>query len=132
LARCFTGLGILYLNKENDINKAFACFTEGRMMCPWSIDNYIIPAQILFEERQYKDTYALMENAFKYCHESFWCNIYDINSFLPYYLAGISSYNMGEKLKGLGFLTMANYFKSDRECQQNIELAIKNIKEAGV
>ena len=45
--------------------------------------------------------------AFRNCNIAVWCGIYDIKSFLPYYLTGLSYYFINDKIKALGYLSVA-------------------------
>jgi len=66
--------------------------------------------------------------AFKYCYEAAWCGVYDVTTFYPYYILGMSYYCSGEKAKGLGFLEIAyNKNPGDQEIKARRDMVLNEI-----
>ena len=106
VARCYYGIGA-YLLRNNKEAEALRYFTEGRLYCPTFADNYLAAAQTYFNKQEYQKTIELCLAAFRNCNIAVWCGIYDIKSFLPYYLTGLSYYFINDKIKALGYLSVA-------------------------
>ena len=106
-ARCYTGLGYTYY-KEGDIDRALYYFREGRIMFPQFSDNYLLPIEIFFDNKNYKKVIEIGELALQNCLPANWCNITDITAFNIFYFLGISHYNEKNYIKALGYLSIAS------------------------
>lgn len=124
LARCFTGLALIAIDQQH-YDEALFYLSEGRIACPFFTDNYIIAAQILYNSERYLESIELIQKGIKYCSESFWCNIYDINTFLPYYILGLSYNNIKELLKSIANLSIAYQLNPTEELQTILSQTIQ-------
>ena len=127
VARCWFGLGRISntLGKKDD---AFFYYANGRIVCPRLVDNYIDPALMYYENSQYAQAIELCKEAFKYCYEAAWCGVYDITTFYPFYIMGMSYYCLGEKEKALGFLEIAyNKNPGDEEIKARKEMVMQEL-----
>lgn len=112
LGRCYTGIGCYYLDKE-DIETALIYFREGRIAAPQFADNYLIAAQKYFDIGQYQQAIDLCLSALDNCLAAVWCNITDICSFSPYYLLGISYYQLQNIEKSIMYMSVANQLNNN-------------------
>lgn len=120
LARCYTGLALILLKKEQFENVFFLC-REARLICPVFVDAYVIEALVTFNQQNYEHSLQLILSALEICNDSFWCNIYDINTSFIYFLIGANYNNLGKKIEALGYLTLAHMLNpADQEISDNI------------
>ena len=105
-ARCYTGLGYIYY-KENKIDLALNCFSEGRILYPLFSDNYLLAMEIYFNEHQYDRVINLGLEALNKCYKATWCNITDIKAYSVYYFIGLSYYYNKEYFQALSYLAIA-------------------------
>ena len=124
LARCFTGLALIAIENK-DYEKALFYLTEGRIVCPFFVDNYIVAAQLYFNLGVYQSSIEVMQKGLENCSESFWCNIYDINTFLPYYILGLDYDNINNKIKSIGYLSIAAQMNPTQDLQTILTQAIQ-------
>lgn len=114
IARCYYGIGA-YLLRKNQERDALRYFSEGRLVCATFADNYLAAAQVYFNNKDYKKTIELCLSAFRSCTIAVWCGVYDIKSFLPYYLLGLSYYFLDKKVKALAYLSIARVKNNSNE-----------------
>ena len=114
IARCYYGVAI-YLLRNNREDEAMNYFREGRLICPTLADNYLAPAQAYFNKKNYSKAIELCLAAFEKCTIAVWCGVFDIKSFIPYYLLGLSYYFIGDKIKGLAYLSIARVKNNSNE-----------------
>ena len=127
VARCWFGLGRLS-NTKGKTEDALFYYKNGIIECPKLVDNYIDAALIHYTNQQYQQAIELCEMAFKYCYEAAWCGVYDVTTFYPYYILGMSYYCSGEKVKGLGFLEIAyNKNPGDQEIKARRDMVLNEI-----
>lgn len=127
LARCYTGLGMIYSDERKDKDKGLIYYREGRIVCPYFVDNYFLAAQIYYDREQYESVIELIKDALKECSESYWCNIFDIKTFVPYYLLGYSYYYLNQKMKSLSCFYMAYTLNPIDEINQALSQLVKDI-----
>ena len=106
LARCYTGIGKVYYSKK-DYKRAMDYFREGRLRFPYFADNYLCAAEIASMKGEWDIVIELCKAAMKNSYPSNWCSIFDINSYFPFWLLGVSYYNLGNREKGFAYLTIA-------------------------
>ena len=99
LARCYCSVG--------KFTKDTSYFTQGREVAPNIIDNYIAEAEMLYTDQKYEEVIKLMRAGLQNAETARWCTIYDPQSYYPYWLLGMSTYFLGDKLRALGYLTIA-------------------------
>ena len=99
LARCYCSVG--------KFTKDTSYFAQGREVAPNIIDNYIAEAEILYTDQKYEEVVDLMRAGLQNAETARWCTIYDPQSYYPYWLLGMSTYFLGDKLRALGYLTIA-------------------------
>ena len=136
IARCFNGVARDAYHRK-DYTTAEKYFLEGRLTCDFFADNYIEAMEMYYNMQQYYKTIELGKQAFQFSTEAQWCGNYDINNFYPCYVLGMAYFNIGERLKALGWLQLAYYRNPSVELKQQIdnctniynsELAEKNKK----
>lgn len=125
-ARCYFGIGRKYY-LENNLEQAMRWFREGRLYCPIFADNYLAPAEILYNNKKYKEAYLLAKESLKNCESAFWCGKYDCDSYLPYWICGMSSYFLGNKIEALGYLSIAAEKNNSIDISNNIHAIINEI-----
>ena len=107
LARCFCSVGKLIYAIDKDLSKAFAYFREGRLIAPEVIDNYLAAAEIYYNVKMYQQALTLAKSGLHQAKTARWCTTYDPHSYYPYWLIGMSYYFLGDKIRGLGFMEVA-------------------------
>lgn len=124
VARCFNGLGRIAYKRKN-YNVAEQYFREGRLACDFFADNYVEAMELYFNTKQYNKTIELGKAAYERCTEAQWCGNYDINNYYTPYIMGMAYWQLGNLLKGIGFLRLAY------ECNPSDDLnaSIKQISE---
>lgn len=125
IGRCYAGIGYCYYAKQ-DLNNSLNYFREGRLVSPFYADNYLIAAQIYFENKDYEKTIQLIEDALNYCYPAVWCSISDIQNYIPYYILGLSYFNLKNMEKAVYYLTLASYLNNSNEVKNNLNAAITN------
>ncbi len=127
LARCYFGIGRFFMIFKNS-KMSLSYFREGRLVDPTFIDNYIVPAQIYLQNEMYQQTIELCKSAQLNCNYTNWCNVYDTETYMLSYLLGLAIYLSGNKIEGLGWLTIAQFKNSnEEEITDNIQQIINEI-----
>lgn len=127
IARCWFGLGRIS-NIQNKTDDALYYYKNGRIECPKLVDNYLDAALIYYGNKQYQEAIDLCDMAFKYCYEAAWCGVYDVTTFYPYYITGMSYFCLGQKIKGLGYLEIAyNKNPNDQEVKTRKDMILQEI-----
>lgn len=119
-ARCYLGIATCYL-KQNIIDGALAVMREGRLVHPRFCDNYLQAAEVYYNDKQYRKAIQLCQDALVLAEPSVWCNRFDIYSYYPYYIMGLSYCNLGQNLEGLAYLTMAKLKNSELNIDYDID-----------
>ena len=109
IARCYCSLGKISYDIYHDKDVALKYFREGRIAAPNMVDNYIAEAELRYNTKEYLQALELARASIKYCEGAKWGNIYDGQSYYPYWLIGMSYYFLNEKIKALSFMTIAKY-----------------------
>lgn len=122
IARCYTGIGCIESMRGN-YGKAHQFFMEGRLFCPYFGDNYLADAQLYFNQGFYNEAINLCSLSLKQCTRAVWCNMFDVKSYLPYYLLALSYYNLKDKIKALAYITVACIYSNTNE-MKNIQREI--------
>ena len=117
IARAYTSIGRVYAQRDN-ISAALWFFTQGRLIAPMFFDNYIEPAYIYFNLEDFNSAIEILKCALAKCQGAYHCNLYDIKSYIPYYLIGLSYLNMGQLLEGMSYLEIAYYLNNDPEIRK--------------
>lgn len=125
-ARCYLGLGLYYLN-QGTIEYALIAFREGRLKYPRFTDNYLQAAEIYYNNGSFIQAIELCKAALIECESSVWCNKYDINSYYPYYIMGLSYNNLGENTTGLAYLAMAKMKNHNLNVEYDMDQAALEI-----
>ena len=127
VGRCYAGIGYSYYI-ENNLDKSLNYFREGRLNSPFFSDNYLLAAQIYLDHEDYQRVIELCEDAINYCYSAVWCSTTDIQSYVPYYLLGISYSKLNNFEKAVYYFTLANFLSnnSNDEIKQNLNYAIQN------
>ena len=130
VARCYCGAGKITFTIYNDKEKALRFFREGRILYPKTADNYLAAAEIYYNTHEYHKALELSLDCLKECEEAKWCNVYDIQSYFPYWIIGMSYYFLNEKAKALGIMNIS-YLKNPTNdikilCDEIAEDIIKN------
>lgn len=112
-ARCFYGIGANALRAENS-TKAKRYFSEGRLIAPGFIDNYLAEAEICYNEGNYDKAIDLCIRGFENCDVAPWCGVFDAHSFYPYWLLGMSYYFKGDKPQALAYIQIAITKNTDK------------------
>ena len=86
---------------------ALAALREGRLQFPRFCDNYIQAAEIYYNTQDFRKAIDLCKASLIECEGSVWCNKYDINTFYPYYIIGLSYGRLGELEKSVCYLSIA-------------------------
>ena len=105
-ARCYAGIGRLLVLEGNG-KMAEGYYREGRLLYPNCADNYLMGAELCFNNKNYKQAIVLCEAALHNAGQAEWCNYYDIDSFFVFWMLGLSYANIGEYVKALAFLECA-------------------------
>lgn len=127
LARCYFGIGRFFMI-HNNLKMSLSYFREGRLVDPTFIDNYIVPAQIYLQNEMYQQTIELCKSAQLNCNYTNWCNVYDTETYMLPYLLGLAIYLSGNKIEGLGWLTIAQFKNSnEEEITDNIQQMINEV-----
>lgn len=105
-ARCYLGIATYYL-RQNEIEKAYMALREGRLHFPKFCDNYIQAAEMFYNQNEFIRAIELCKAAFIECENSVWCNRFDINSYYPYYIMGLSYARLGDLPQGVCYLSIA-------------------------
>ena len=127
LARCYFGIGRFFMI-YNNLKMSLNYFREGRLVDPSFIDNYIMSAQIYLQNEMYQQTIELCKSAQLNCNYTNWCNVYDTETYMLPYLLGLAIYLSGNKIEGLGWLTIAQFKNSnEEEITDNIQQMINEI-----
>ena len=106
VARCYNGVA-KYLYHTGKYDEASRYYSEGRIYCPYFVDNYVEAMEMYYNTGRFKLAIELGLSALELCKGSNWCNVYDINNYYPYYILGISYYHSGDYLKGIAYLQLA-------------------------
>lgn len=117
VARSYFGIGRYWLIK-NDVKKALFYFSEGRIIDPFTADNYLAAAETYYNHKHFDEASELCRAAFKNCMNANWCAVFDIQSYYPYWLLGMCYYFMNQKDKALGYLTIASIKNSSDEIEK--------------
>lgn len=132
-ARCYLGIAIYYLKTEMTEN-ALAALREGRLQFPRFCDNYIQAAEIYYNTQNFRKAIELCKASLIECEGSVWCNKYDINTFYPYYIIGLSYGRLGELEKSVCYLSIAasmNTYEPDvkKYLDESTEKLIQQLKQ---
>ena len=127
IARCYCSLGKISYDIYNDKDAALKYFREGRIAVPNMVDNYIAEAELHYNTGEYLQSLELARASIKYCEGAKWCNIYDGQSYYPYWLIGMSYYFLNDKLKALSFMTIAKHKNPLKEIDELINNIITDI-----
>ena len=108
LARCYCSIAkINYYQWHQNIDMAFALWREGRLIANDTADNYLAAAELYYNTNNYQQALELSLECLRRCETARWCNTYDVKSYYPYWLAGMSYYQLGNKLKAIAFMSIA-------------------------
>lgn len=124
-ARSYFGLANYYYVNNKDKDRALAIFREGRLLYPRFCDNYLLPAEIHYNDGEYNKCIDLCKASFKECEPSVWCNRYDVYSFYPYYLIGLSYAQLNDYNNALCYLAIAYSLNND----ESIINAFNDVKQ---
>ena len=115
-ARCYFGIGRIL--KDTQKQKALDYFREGRLIDPTFVDNYLIAAELYYNDKKYSNSIELCLGGLKNCTNAVWCSVYDAQSFYPYQLLGLSYYFMGQKVPALAYMAIAQVKNPDNSIKQ--------------
>ena len=130
IGRCYASLGrALGLTEQYD--EALAILEKGRKEVPSCGDCYFFAAEITYKQNNFKETFELCDNGIKNCGENQWCTIIAKESYFPYLLMALSSFYMGNKILGLGYITIAKDRNENEETLRIFNWMLNEINNRG-
>ena len=126
IARCFYGIGRVKLI-EKKYQEAIYYFREGRIIAPHYADNYIGGAEAhqgLYQDKQAID---ILEAGLELCENVFWCSICNIDFWYTYFMLGKSYFNIGERMKGFGFICYADELNTDNDDIKSVKQYVLDV-----
>ena len=130
IGRCYASLGRALFNNGKE-EEGIAVLNKGIMAAPEYSDNYFFLGEIYYKQNKFKETYEICAAGVNNCHNSYWCTIVSNNSYFPYLLMGVSRYNMGYAVEGLGFLSIAREKNNTKEINDIFNEMINTIINRG-
>ena len=106
IGRCYASLGRALVNSNKE-EEGIAVLNKGIITVPDYSDNYFFLAEVYYRQNKFKETYDLCKQGIENCFNNYWCTIINCNSYFPYLLMGISLYNLGNMIEGLGYISIA-------------------------
>ena len=127
LGRCYASLARV-LNAVGKKDEALNVLKKGRNLVPNCGDTYFIAAEIIYNERNnFQEVFDLCQQGLQNAGENYWCTIVAKESYYPYYLMGLSKYNLGEKIEALAYLAIARERNSNEEINLVFQTLVNEI-----
>lgn len=114
IGRCYASLGRA-LGCLEQYDEALNVLKKGTEVVPECGDCYFFAAEITYKLGRFKQTFELCDQGIKHCGENQWCTIITKDSHFPYLLMALSSFYMGNKILGLGYITIAKERNQNEE-----------------
>ena len=139
LGACYYIIAFSYFNEE-DYKMALTWLGRGRTAAPHFYDNYKLAADIYYKAKLYYQAKDLITTALHLCVETFWCNMFDIASYEPYFTLAKIAMLEKDYISSLGYLAMAEarsqgntdmdiYYLRNQALQEQFNTMTKKAKE---
>lgn len=114
VGRCYASLGrILGITGKKE--EALRVLEKGRAVIPNYGDNYFLAGEICYNTQKYKECFELCKEGLANSDSNQWCTIVSREGYYPYFLMGLSQYYLGNKVEGLGYITIAREKNNNEE-----------------
>ena len=107
LGSCYFGIGFYYFQME-EYDKALSWLQEGRIAAPYFYDNYKLAVDIYCNMKLYHRAKDLMMTALNLCTATYWCNMFDITGYEPYFTLAKIFAQEEDYISALGYLTLSD------------------------
>ena len=106
IGRCYASLGRI-LNLQNKKDEALRILKRGIEVVPEYGDNYFVAGDILYNMHKFEECFNMCANGLKNSIVNQWCSLVDRDGHFPLLLMGLCQYYIGNKVLGVGYLTLA-------------------------
>ena len=130
VGRCYASLG-RSLNQIDQVDEALVVLKKGREIIPDCGDCYFFAAEILYKQNKFKETFELCEQGVQNSGGNHWCTIIAKESYFPYLLMALSSFYMGDRILGLGYMAIAKNKNENEETKGIFNLMLNEINNGG-
>lgn len=124
LGRCYASLGrILGILNKNET--ALQVLKKGQKLVPNCGDVYFLAGEIAYKTKDYQYAYNVCKEGLQNAGMNQWCTIVARENYYPYYIMGLSAYYLGNKVEGLGYISIARE-KNNCEDINNVYIELIN------
>lgn len=114
IGRCYASLGRI-LNIQGKKDEALRILNRGIEIVPDCGDNYFVAGEILYNAHRFEECFQMCSNGLENSSNNQWCTLVNRDGYFPLLLMGLSQFYMGNKVLGLGYLTLAKTKNNNEE-----------------
>lgn len=126
IGRCFASLGKC-LYQMGEIEEGLAVLNKGISLLPNVGDLYFFCGEIYYRINKFQEAIDYCEKGLINAGQNQWCTIVRQGSYFPYLILGVCNFELGNRILGLGYMTIAKEKNNNKEVSNIYNQMLNNI-----